>query len=257
MSNVKYEKQNSIVKITLARPDVRNAFNSEMIQELTEAFGKASEEEGVRALLLEGEGTSFCAGADLQWMKSMVNFTREENQSDSQKLFDMFLSLQTVPVPVIGHIHGHAMGGALGLVALCDIVAIVEGTKLSFSEVKLGLAPAVISSFVAKKIPRAQSHRWLLTGEVFSAGDALRMGLAHYTGSSENCNKFIVDTIQKILANGPKAVRATKQLIQDVYSGAEDIEKKTIDLIAELRVGEEGQEGLSAFFEKRKANWTP
>ena len=250
---VELKEQNNVLTLTLSRPQVRNAFNDEMIVELTETFRKISTNKSARVLILQGEGESFCAGADLHWMKSMVNFSREDNIKDSKKLYDMFAAMESISFPIIGRIHGHVMGGALGLVSLCDIVAAESETQFCFSEVRLGLAPAVISSFVLKKMPRHKIHRFFLTGEVFRAEEASELGLSHFSGSLAEVDEFVQDMAKKISRNGPQAVRETKKLIQKISS--EPNPDYTIDLIADLRVSSEGQEGLKAFFEKRKPTW--
>ena len=255
METIVLEKNGPIYKLTLNRPDVRNAFNEKMIAELTTTFKNLEQDENGRVLIIKGEGESFCAGADLNWMKSMAEYTQQENYKDSDQLFEMFVSLEKLPMPVVGQVHGHVFGGALGLVACCDIVAAVDETKFCFSEVRLGLAPAVISSFVAKKMSRTQIHRWFLTGEVFESSQALEMGFIHFSDSKKKVHRFVEEITQQMSHNGPKAVRETKKLIQDLYSHQKDIRSRSVQLIADLRVSSEGQEGLKSFFEKRKPQW--
>lgn len=240
--------------ITLNRPDVRNAFNDKMISEMTQTFESLQSENDLRAVVLQGSGESFCAGGDLNWMKSMVAYTEQENIKDSEKLYEMYEALAQIPVPVVTLVHGHAMGGALGLIATSDIVYVVEGTQLSFSEVRLGLAPAVISAFVKDKILPRDMARYFLTAEVFGAKQAYHMGLVHDFGSLEDMTELAFKTAKNISNNGPVAVRKTKALIADLNKGG-DIKTRTTELIAELRVSDEGQEGLHAFFEKRKPSW--
>jgi methylglutaconyl-CoA hydratase len=204
--------------------------------------------------VIDGEGPSFCAGADLQWMKSMAQFTRSENIEDSKKLYQMFRSLKEVPVPVICMVHGHVMGGALGLLAASDIGLAVDGTQFCFSEVRLGLAPAVISSFVANKVPMTFLQRYFLTAEVFDEKMAQNMGLVQAHGSHTEMVELKDQLIKKICQNGPSAVRASKNLLNQL-SQMNDPEKETVELIANLRVSPEGQEGLKSFFEKRKPHW--
>lgn len=254
METLKLEKDGSIYKLTLNRPEVRNAFNEKMISELTQVFKTLQHDSQCRVLILKGEGESFCAGADLNWMKSMAQYTQEENYKDSDQLFEMFSAQENLPMPVIGLVQGHVFGGALGLVAVCDIVAAIEETQFCFSEVRLGLAPAVISSFVAKKMAKSQIHRWFLTGEVFESSQALEMDFIHFTDSKKKVEKFVEKTAEQIVNNGPVAVRETKKLIKDLSENP-NIRKRSVQLIADLRVGAEGQEGLKAFFEKRKPNW--
>ncbi|MCB0377475.1 MAG: enoyl-CoA hydratase/isomerase family protein [Bdellovibrionales bacterium] len=255
MKTIEIAKNNKISVLTLKRPDVRNAFDDAMIAELTQAFHDLKNEESCRVLILQGAGESFCAGADLNWMKSMAQFSREDNLEDSRKLQQMFEALAQLPMPVIGKIHGHAMGGGMGLVALCDVVAAVEGTKFCFSEVRLGIAPAVISPYVARKLSRSQMQRWFLTAEIFEAAQAVDMGWAHVYGDRAAVDEFVENTAEKISRNGPCAVRATKKIINKLFDEGDDIHTQTIQWIADLRVSPEGQEGMQAFFEKRKPNW--
>lgn len=254
MNTLKLEKNNFVYTMTLHRPEVRNAFNDEMISEMTKMFKSLGADPAVRVLILKGEGESFCAGGDLHWMKSMVNFSEQENREDSERLFEMYQALAEVPVPVICLTHGHAMGGGLGLMAVSDIVLAVEETKYCFSEVRLGLAPAVISHFVAKKIHSNKMSRYFLTAEVFGPDEAIAMGLAHEQGSLDSMVELANKLAKKICNNSPRAVRATKGLITQLPT-ATNSKKLTTELIAKLRVSSEGQEGLQAFFDKRKPNW--
>lgn len=254
MDSLRVLKKEHIVSVSLNRPKVRNAFNEEMIADMTRVFKEVAKDKDLRVMILQGAGESFSAGGDLNWMKSMVNYTEKENIADSEKLFEMYEALQNIPVPVVTMVHGHAMGGALGLVAASDIVYAEEDTQFCFSEVRLGLAPAVISAFVKNKIHTRDMHRYFLTAEVFDAADAFDMGLIHGYGSKEEVEETVFKTAQKISNNGPQAVRATKKLIYDLQE-SKNLKKTTSEVIAKLRVGEEGQEGLSAFFEKRKPTW--
>lgn len=254
MENLRVIQKDHLISVTLNRPKVRNAFNDEMIKEMTATFKQASKNEELRVMILQGAGESFSAGGDLNWMKSMVDYTEKENIADSEKLYEMYEALKNVPVPVVTMVHGHAMGGALGLIAASDIVYAEEDTQFCFSEVRLGLAPAVISAFVKDKILPRDMHRYFLTAEVFDAADAFDMGLVHGYGGKEEVEETVFKTAQKISKNGPQAVRATKKLIFELES-SKNLKKTTSEVIAKLRVGDEGQEGLSAFFEKRKPSW--
>lgn len=254
MGSVELEKKENLYTITLNRPEVRNAFNDEMISEMTSIFKSLHTDSNVRVVVLKGAGESFSAGGDLNWMKSMVAYTEEENIKDSEKLYEMYEALTNIPVPVICVTHGHAMGGGLGLMAASDICLGVEGTQYCFSEVRLGLAPAVISSFVAKKMHSSQISRYFLTAEVFGPSEAKEMGLLSSFGTNDEIKELTEKLCKKIMNNGPKAVRETKKLISDL-SSLQNPKSRTCQLIASLRVGTEGQEGLKAFFEKRKPNW--
>ena len=254
MKYISVKKKNSVQVLSLSRPDVRNAFNDEMIAEMTQAFQEINQDSSVRVLVIRGEGQSFCAGGDLNWMKSMVDYSEQENIEDSERLFEMYEALRMVNVPVITLVHGHAMGGALGLIAASDIVYAEEETQFCFSEVRLGLAPAVISAFVKDKILPRDMHRYFLTAEVFDSADAFDMGLIHGYGSMEEVEETVFGTARKITKNGPIAVMATKKMIHKLGS-SDDIKQLTTQVISSLRVGDEGQEGLKAFFEKRKPSW--
>lgn len=253
MENIRIEKEESLLKIILNRPDKRNAFNAEMIEELTEAFKSIGD---ARVVLLKGAGASFCAGADLNWMKSMKSYSLDDNRKDSEKLYEMFDQLKKCPVPVIGQVHGHVMGGALGLLALCDIAAAEKETKFCFSEVRVGLVPAVISPFVLSKVPAGKARRWMLTADVFGARDAESMGLVNYVGDEEGIEHYVQERLNSFKSLGPEAVRDTKYLLNGLSHWSEDKALvETTRVIAARRVSEEGQEGLNGFLEKRKPKW--
>lgn len=254
MKTVLIEKTNTIYTITLNRPELRNAFNQEMIGEMTQVFKSLHTDQNVRVVILKGAGESFCGGGDLSWMRSMVEFSRAENIKDAELLYEMFLALQKIPVPVLCLVHGHAMGGGLGLIAASDIAIAVKDTEFCFSEVRLGLAPAVISSFVSKKVQSADLIRYFLTAEVFAPKQAQKMGLIHDFAPKKKAAEMVKKLASKIILNGPLAVRSTKKLLTDLET-TPDPRKLTTELIATLRVNDEGQEGLKAFFAKRKPKW--
>lgn len=254
MSTIDIKTEKNIQTITLNRPEVRNAFNDPMIADMTQAFKSVAQNQDVRGVVLRGAGPSFCAGGDLNWMKSMVDYSHEENKQDSIKLFEMYQALVDIPVPVISLVHGHSMGGGLGLMAASDIVFAVEGTQFCFSEVRLGLAPAVISHFVREKMSPSDMSRYFLTAEVFDPAKAQAMGLVHEHGTTEDIELLLASTTKKIAQNSPQAVKATKQLIAQLKTTT-DSKTLTTEVIANLRVSDEGQEGLKAFFDKRKPNW--
>lgn len=237
--------------IELNRPEIKNAFNPEMITELTEIFKKMSQDKSVRAIILKGAGTAFCAGADLNWMKSMVDFSFEQNMADSAKLWEMFEAIAFCEVPVIGVVHGAAFGGALGLIAACDYVIAEETTKFCFSEVKLGLAPAVISSFILRKCADAHVRPYMLNAEIFDSSIAQRMGLIHQI---KNQSDALVEA-KKFSALGIEAIRATKKLLNNIEQSKNNsswIEQKklTTQIISERRMSKEGQERLKSFLKK-------
>lgn len=246
-------QDNSIKIVELNKPELKNAFNPEMISEITEAFKNLSKDKSVRAVILKGAGTAFCAGADLNWMKSMVDFSFDQNIRDSEKLWEMFESIAFCEVPVIGLIHGAAFGGALGLIAACDFVIADEATKFCFSEVRLGLSPAVISSFILRKCADAQVRPYMLNAEVFDAVTAQRMGLVH---SIKNMTDGLAEA-KKFSTLGSEAIRETKKLLNNIEKSKNEkswLEQKrlTTTVISERRMSTEGQERLKAFLSKSK-----
>lgn len=253
---VQLKIENQIAHVTLVRPDIRNAFNPEMIASLTNSFKKISSDANIRAVVLSGDGKVFCAGADLNWMKSMVNFSLQENKKDSAQLFDMFNAIYNCPCPVIGMVQGAAFGGALGLMACCDVVIADENAKLCFSEVKIGIAPAVISAFVLKKTTLGHVGHLMMTGLEFSAAEAKNLGLAHFVVPVEKMQVEKDKVLKSILESGPEAVRATKKLIKDVAQSDVGVLKEvTTEVIAERRVSQEGQAGLKSFLDKSNPPW--
>lgn len=256
MKTIIVTENSGILCVNLNKPDIHNAFDPIMIQELTDTFSKVMQQRSVKAVVLKGEGKSFCAGADLTWMKSMAKYTKEQNYEDSEKLFEMFYTIATCPVPVVGKVHGSVFGGGIGLVSVCDIVASVKDTKFCFSETKLGLVPAVISPFVLRKTVPGVVRHLMMTAQFFSEEVAQEMGLVQFIGSNEEVDDYIQSQLDSCLANGPDAIRETKNLINDIEGKDWKVLKhKTCQIIADRRVSAEGQEGLDAFFQKRKPNW--
>ncbi len=241
-----------VAYVKLHRPEVRNAFNPEMIGELTQVFQGFQNRKDLRAVVLQGEGKAFCAGADLNWMREMVNFTFAENQADSLVLFTMFEAIANCSLPVIGMIHGAAFGGALGLVAVCDEVIAEEGAQFCFSEVKLGIAPAVISAFVNRKAVAGKVRPLMLSGVVFNAHIAQQAGLVTEVVPVGEGHTTLQKVLHGYLQCGPEAIRETKKLLNSL-SGMSWAEQKeaTSKLIAERRSSPEGQEGLNSYLQKR------
>jgi methylglutaconyl-CoA hydratase len=233
-----------VYRVTLARPERRNAFDAELIAELTEAFTLIGD---ARAVVLAGEGPSFSAGADVEWQRSSIDLSYDENIEDAMRLYEMCDAIDTCPVPVIARVHGYALGGGSGLVACADIAVAAPDATFGFSEVRLGIIPAVISPFVLQKIG-AHARRYFLTGERFGAETALRIGLIHEI--SPDPNSVIDDLVHAILAGGPEAITAAKILIQQRPIGVE-----TARIAAERRTSDEGQEGLRAFLDRRTASF--
>jgi len=250
-------EEDAVLSVTLNRPDVHNAFNDVLIAEAIEVFGGIEATTHLRAVVLRSGGANFCAGADLNWMSRMVSYTREENIRDSSQLANMYAIIDECPVPVVGRIQGAAVGGGVGLVAVCDIAIATRASKFGLSEVKLGILPAVISPYVIAKIGGSHARALFLTGERFDAERALRIGLVHRLVDDEAAlDAAVSDTLAQLVTSGPEAVKACKKLIAFVSTNelAENI-PYTIEAIAERRVSEEGQGGMEAFLKKAKAPW--
>jgi methylglutaconyl-CoA hydratase len=257
MAKIETNIQDEILNINLTRPDVHNAMDTEMIGKLTEAFVMPSLNSSIRAVFLRGDGKSFCAGADLEYMRSMAKFSFEENQRDAEALFLMFDAGLRCPVPIFAHVHGSVMGGAIGLVAISDFATAELSTRFCFSEVKIGLVPAVICPFVFKKMKIAAGREFMLTGRNFSALEALNAELIQFIGSEAECRDKVMENLNFVKQAGPEAVRETKSLIAKVRDCQDwsEIKKMTTQVIAEKRVGLEGQEGIRSFFERRLPKW--
>ena len=247
------EERDGVVYVTLDRPDVHNAFNDELIAEAVDLFGAIGSRDA-RAVVLRGNGPSFCAGADLNWMSRMVSYTREQNVHDSSLLAKMYAVINECPLPVVGRITGAAIGGGVGLVAVCDIAIASPQTKFGLSEVKLGILPAVISPYVIAKIGATHARALFLTGERFDTERALRIGLVHRV--AEDVDAAVADVVGQLKTSGPDAVRECKKLIAHVASHELVAAiPYTIDAIATRRVSAEGQQGMQAFLRKEKAPW--
>lgn len=246
------ESAEGVFTVTLNRPDVHNAFNDELIAEAIEVFSNVPAD--ARVVVLRGSGQTFCAGADLNWMSRMVSYTREQNVRDSSLLAKMYAVINDCPLPVVGRITGAAIGGGVGLVAVCDIAVASPQTKFGLSEVKLGILPAVISPYVIAKIGASHARALFLTGERFDTERALRIGLVHRV--AEDVDAAVADVVGQLKTSGPEAVRECKKLIAHVAShDLVDAIPYTIDAIATRRVSAEGQQGMKAFLEKKKAPW--
>jgi methylglutaconyl-CoA hydratase len=250
--------ENRILHVTLNRPEVHNAFNRDLIEELRLAFHSACNTPvgEIRAVVLGGEGKSFCAGADVNWMRDSLNYTEEENVQDALHMARLFETIDRCPVPVIGRIHGAALGGGVGLAAVCDIVVAAEGTIFAFSEAKLGIAPAVISPFVLRKIGQGHARALFFTAERFGTERAVQIGLVHVVKPLGHLDEEIDRLAGEILGSAPHAIARAKALIAEVPQlTPADARQHTAETIAALRVSPEGQEGLRAFLERRKAEW--
>jgi methylglutaconyl-CoA hydratase len=249
-------REAAVEYLTLNRPEVRNAFNEHVIDELTRWAHATAADTSVRCVVLDGAGKLFCAGADLTWMSKMVSYTREENVSDARAMASMFSALDTLPVPLIGRIHGAALGGGAGLAAVCDMVVCDEEAVFGFTEVKLGILPAVISPYALAKIGRSAARELFLTGMRFSAQRAKEIGLVHAVVPLAQLDAKVHEYVKEVLSAGPEGVAAAKGLIPKVWSRlAQDAMGITAESIAARRISAEGQEGMKAFLEKRKATW--
>ena len=247
MQALRVEQDGDLLRVTLARPERRNAFDAGLIAELTEAFGAVPDD--VRAVLLSGDGESFSAGADVEWMRSSIELTYEENVADARRLRMMLEAINSCPAPVIARVHGHALGGGCGLVASADLAIAAPDAKFAFSEVKLGIIPAVISPFALAKIGASAARRYFVTGERFDAETALRIGLVHEV--AEDLDEAVERILAELRSAGPEAARHAKQLVLE-RPDALGTERR----IAQRRTSDEGQEGLRAFVEKRNPAWT-
>ncbi|MGQ8365819.1 enoyl-CoA hydratase/isomerase family protein [Glaciecola sp. 1036] len=258
MQNIEFSiDKKGIAKVILNRPEMHNAFDDVTINELIEAFSSLDQNPDVRVLILSAKGKSFSAGADINWMKRMASYSVEENQSDAMQLSVMLNKLYNLNIPTIARVQGAAFGGAVGLVACCDIAVGSKLSKFCFSEVKLGLIPATISPYVIDAIGAREAKRLFMTAEVISSRRARRLGLLSETVSEDELDSTIDSIITHILKNGPKAVAAAKKLVLDLANSPinEELMSATSQKIADIRVSEEGQQGLSAFLNKSKPSW--
>lgn len=254
MGLMRSESSGAVTTLRLGRPEVRNALNETLIAELTAAM--TSLPVSAKVVVLAGDGPAFCAGADAEWMKRSRSFTREENLRDARALSGLLRSVEECPVPVVGRIHGAALGGGAGLAAACDIAVAEDGTQFGFPEVRLGLVPAVIAPYVLPRIGAGAARRYFLTGERFGAAEALRLGLVQDVAPAGGIDGRVSALVADLLKGGAQALRSAKALIRDAAGlPREAALEQTVRLLAELRISPEAQEGLAAFLEKRKPNW--
>ena len=257
MKHLELNFEAGVATVTLNRPEVRNAFNDEVIAEVTAVFSELAERSEVRCIVLAGNGPAFCAGADLNWMKRMAGYTRDENVADAVALANMLKGIYRCPKPTIARVQGDAYAGGTGLVAVCDIAVSVDTAHYCLSEVKLGLVPATISPYVIRAMGARAAHRYFLTAERFSAAEALRIGFVHEVVPAAQLDAKVAEIAQSLLLAGPAALKACKALVQDVAE--KDITQMLIDRtvqgIADIRVSDEGREGIQSFLGKRKPGW--
>ena len=254
---LKVERKDGVARVTLDRPEVRNAFDEVLIKKLSDAFVQIARDPEVRAVVLAGNGPAFCAGADLNWMKRMAQFGHDENLEDARALAEMLAALERLPQPTIARVHGPAFAGGTGLVAACDIAIGTPQAKFCFSEAKLGLSPATISPYVMRAIGERAARRYFLSAEVFDAGEALRIGLLSLVVPPADLDPAIDALLGHLLAGGPQAHAKIKDLIRAVSGRVIDagLIGDTARRIADIRVSPEGREGIASFLEKRKPGW--
>jgi methylglutaconyl-CoA hydratase len=249
--------EDRIARVTLNRPEIRNAFNDVMISELLEIFTNMASREDVRVIVLTGSGTCYCAGADLHWMKRIQGYSYQENFEDTLRLAELMYRMYASPKPTIARINGPAIGGGTGFVAVCDLAIASESAVFSFSEVKIGVVPACISPYVVRRVGESRCREFFLTGERLTAHRALESGLVNQVVPEGELDKAVGERVQQLLSSGPYALNICKQLLQKVpLLDFEEAKTYTADVLARLREGEEAQEGMAAFFEKRKPEWS-
>ncbi|MFV0681366.1 enoyl-CoA hydratase/isomerase family protein [Ottowia sp.] len=254
---IRISTQGHVATVTLNRPEVRNAFNDEVIAELTEAFVRLGDAPEVRAIVLMAEGKAFCAGADLNWMRRMADYSRDENLADAEKLAFMLRTLYECPKPTIARVQGDVYAGGLGLVAACDVVVSVPTAHFCVSEVKLGLIPATISPYLIRAIGPRAAHRYFLTAERFDADEAHRLGLVHEVVPADQLDAKVGELANALTTNSPNAVRECKKLVHEVayHNISRLLIERTVEGIADIRASDEGKEGVQSFLQKRKARW--
>ena len=246
-----------VAEVWLNRPEVRNAFNDGVIAELTHAFSQFGADPALRAIVLGGHGKAFCAGADLAWMRAMADYSWERNRADAQALADMLWTLYACPVPVVGRVHGDCYAGGVGLAAVCDVLVAAEGMQFCLSEARLGLLPATIAPFVIRALGEQAARRWFVTAEHFSARQAQAMGFVHEVVAADALDAKVAEIVAALVANGPAAVRACKQLVKDMAGRPIDeaLRAETARRIADIRASAEGREGVQSFLNKRAPSW--
>ncbi len=259
MQHLLIDTTGHVATVRLNRPDVRNAFNNVLIAELNQAFRELGQRSEVRCIVLAAEGPAFCAGGDLNWMRSMADYTREQNLADAAVLSDMLQSIYTCPQPTVAAIHGDVFAGGMGLVAACDMAVTVDSAQFCLSEVKLGLIPATISPYVIRAMGARAAHRYFLTAERFSAAEAHRIGLVHEVVPAAALGDRVAGLARALVSAGPQALKACKRLLHQV--AGHEIEPgllaSTVQGIADIRASDEGKEGVSSFLQKRPPGWLP
>jgi len=254
---IRMELDGKVARITFARPEVHNAFNADMIAELAGAFDQLKAEPDVRVVVLTGEGESFCAGADINWMREIIDYSYEQNLSESLLLAEALHKLYTLPKPTVAMVNGTAIGGGNGFLSACDIAVAAEEARFGLSEVKIGLVPAAISPFVIRKIGESKAREYFLTGKRIPAVKAQEIGLVNQVVPRIKLEGAVRSLVDLLLTSGPEALANCKELIFQVPRlSLEEVKEYTARMIANLRISEEGQEGMASFLEKRKPKWT-
>jgi methylglutaconyl-CoA hydratase len=253
---ITFDAEGPAICVTLNRDDVRNAFNGRMLDDLLDAFEAAPKVPGGRVVVLTGAGSAFCAGADLNWMRAVRDFTYEENLEESNKVAAVMRRIYDCPLPTVARVNGPAIGGGAGLVACCDLAVAAEGARFSLSEVKLGLIPSCISPYVIKKIGEGRAHEFFLTGERIAAEKAREIGLVNEVAKEGELDAVVAKWVNQLVTSGPVAIVKCKELIKRVpQMDLDEAGPYTAEMIARMRTSEEGQEGMAAFLEKRKPGW--
>lgn len=246
-----------VAEVFLNRPEVRNAFNDGVIAELTDAFRTLGADPALRAIVLGGHGKAFCAGADLNWMRAMADYSWEQNRADATRLAEMLWTVWSCPLPVVGRVHGDCYAGGVGLAAVCDVLVVADGVQFCLSEARLGLLPATIGPYVVRALGEQASRRYFTTAERFSAAQAQRLGFVHECVAADALDAKVNEIVAALVANGPAAVKACKQLVKDMVHRPIDeaLRADTAQRIADIRASAEGKEGVQSFLNKRAPAW--
>ena len=256
-STLDIQRSGPIARVFLNRPEVRNAFNDGVIAELTDAFARLGADPALRAIVLGGHGKAFCAGADLNWMRTMAGYTWEQNRADAERLAAMLWAGYSCPLPIVGRVHGDCYAGGVGLAAICDVLVAAEGIHFCLSEARLGLLPATIGPYVVRALGEQASRRYFVTAERFDAATAKALGFVHEVVAADALDAGVDAIVATLVANGPAAVRACKRLVHDVAGVpvTPELRADTARRIADIRASAEGREGVQAFLDKREPAW--
>ncbi len=257
MTTLDIRIEGPVARVYLNRPEVRNAFNDEVIAELTEAFTRLGADPALRAIVLGGHGKAFCAGADLNWMRAMAGYDWERNRADAERLAAMLWAGWSCPLPIVGRIHGDCYAGGMGLAAICDVLVATDGVQFCLSEARLGLLPATIGPYVVRALGEQASRRYFVTAERFDAATAQRLGFVHECVARDALDARVDELVAALVAGGPAAVKACKRLVQDLAGRpiTPELRADTARRIADIRASDEGREGVAAFLAKREPAW--